>query len=114
MQKLEYSDSFSTWIWHYYAAISDWDKDLTAKAFRIPGDKNMERTILVATDAYGIGIDNPDVRLVIQWDIPFSFDTMIQRMGRAGRKGAQSTFVFFTSKWSIVKDPKEIEERLEN
>ena len=69
---------------------------------------------LCCSDAYGMEIDNPDVRLFIQWDIPFSFDTMIQRMGRAGRKTAQSTFVFFTPKWSMVKDPKEIEERLEN
>lgn len=36
---------------------------------------------------------------------------MIQRMGRAGRKGGQSTFVLFTPKWSAIKDQKEIEER---
>lgn len=46
-----------------------------------------------------MGIDNPDVKLVIQWDIPMSFDSMIQRMGRARRKGAQPTFVFFSPKW---------------
>ncbi len=35
-------------------------------------------------------------------------------MGQEGCKGALSTFVLFTPKWSMVKDPKEIEERLEN
>ena len=114
MQKLGYPTFFSAWIQLYYATMSDWDKDLTAKAFCIPGDENLECTILVATDAYGMGIDNPVIKLVIQWDIPFSFDTMIQRMGQADRKGALSTFVFFTPKWSMIKDLKEIEKRLEN
>ena len=66
MQKLEYPTFLSIWIWPYYAIISDWDKDLIAKAFYIPGDENLEYTILVASDAYDMGIDNPDVKLVIQ------------------------------------------------
>lgn len=37
-----------------------------------------------------------------------SFNSMIQQMGRADRKGGQSTFVLFTLKWSEVKDPKKI------
>lgn len=111
MIKLGYPEESWKWIRPYYSAISEWDKTLTANAFQISGDENTECTILVATDAYGMGIDNPDVKLVIQWDIPLSFDSMIQRMGRAGRKGGQSTFVFFTPKWSRIKDPKEIEKR---
>lgn len=58
--------------------MSEWDKNLIAQAFSVPGEENIECTILVATDAYGMGINNPDVRLVIQWDIPLSFDSMIQ------------------------------------
>lgn len=72
----------------------------------------MECTILVATDAYGMGIDNPDILLVIQWDIPISFDAMIQRMGRAGRKGGNAIFVLLTPKWSNVKDQKEIDDQV--
>lgn len=64
------------------------------------------------TDAYGMGINNPDVRLVIQWDIPLSFDSMIQQMGRAGRKGEASVFILFTPKWTKIKDPDEIEKRI--
>lgn len=111
MIKLDYPEESWKWIRPYYSAISDWDKALTADAFGMPGDENTECTIIVATDAYGMGIDNPDVKLVIQWDIPLSFDSMIQRMGRAGRKGGASTFVFFTPKWSMIKDPAEIERR---
>ncbi|MCJ1348467.1 hypothetical protein MMC31_006699 [Peltigera leucophlebia] len=112
MKYLGYPKESSKWIRPYYSALSDWDKGLTAAAFAVAADENEEYVILVATDAYGMGIDNPDVKLVIQWDIPLSFDSTIQRMGRAGRKGSQSTFVLFTPKWSEVKDPKEIDKRM--
>lgn len=36
---------------------------------------------------------------------------MVQRMGRAGRKGGASTFVLFTPKWTRLKDPDKIERR---
>lgn len=66
-----------TWIKPYYFTMSDWDKSLIAEAFCIPEDKNLECTILVATDAYRIDINNPDVKLVIQWNLPILFDSMI-------------------------------------
>lgn len=111
MKLLGYPEESFKWIRPYYSALSDWDKGLTAAAFAVAADENEECVILVATDAYGMGINNPDVKLVIQWDIPLSFDSMIQQMGRAGRKGGQSTFILFTPKWSEVKDPKEIANR---
>ena len=46
--------------------MSDWDKSLIAKAFCIPRDENLEYIILVTINAYGIGINNSDVKLVIQ------------------------------------------------
>lgn len=99
------------WIRPYHSAMSEWEKKLHANTFAVPAEDNTECIILVATDAYGMEINNPDVRLVIQWDIPISFDLMIQRMGRAGRKGRASVFVLFTPKWTKVKDPDEIEKR---
>lgn len=109
---LGYPAGSSSWVRSYYSAMSDWDKELIAKAFKIPGNENAECMILVATDAYGMGIDNPDIQLVIEWDLPLSFDSMIQRMGRAGRKGQQSWFVLLTPKWTQVKGPDEIEKIL--
>lgn len=111
MKKLGYPEGSSKWIRPYHFLMSECDKNLTAEAFHIPGDENNECTILVATDAYGMGIDNPNVKLVVQWDFPLSFDSMIQRMGRARRKGGQAFFLLFTPKWSRIKDPKEVEER---
>ena len=111
MKKLEYPEGSSKWIRPYHSLMSECDKKLTAEAFRIPGDKNNECIILVAIDAYGMGIDNPDVKLVVQWDFPLLFDSMIQRMGRAGRKGGKATFLLFTPKWSKIKDQKEVEEQ---
>ncbi len=58
-----------------------------AKAFKISRAENTKCIILVATDTYGMGIDNPDIRLVIQWDLLISFKSMIQCIDRAGRKG---------------------------
>lgn len=52
----------------------------------------------------------PDIKFIIQWDIPTNFDAMIQCMRHAGRKGGQTTFIFFTPKWSRLKDLKEIED----
>ena len=111
MRKLSYPDSCTDWIRPYYSTISEWDKEITAKAFMILGDQNHECTIVVATDKYGMGINNPDVRLVVQWDIPTTVDAMIQRLGRAGRDGNQSIFVLITPKWTNIKDPKELEQR---
>ena len=70
-----------SWIWLYYFTISDWDKNLTEVAFYIQGDENLKCVILVAIDAYSMGIDNLNVKLVIQWDLLLSFDFMIQQMG---------------------------------
>lgn len=78
--------------------MSEWDKNLTAKAFFTLENSNFECTIEIAIDAYGLGIDNPDIKLLIQWNILIMFDGIIQRLGRAGRKGSLSIFVLITPK----------------
>lgn len=95
---LNYPEGFKNCIRLYYSTISDFDKAITTKVFWVSNEDNTECTILVAINAYGMDIDNPDIRLVIQWDMPLSFDSMIQRLGPTDKKGAQAYFILLIPK----------------
>jgi len=53
---------------------------------------------VIATSAFGMGLDIPDVRLVVHWQHPFSVEEYVQGFGRAGRDGKRSLAVLFTDK----------------
>jgi len=62
-----------------------------------------ELPVIVATNAFGMGIDKPDVRLVVHADLPGSIENYLQEAGRAGRDGKLANCVLLFTKSDLEK-----------
>ena len=77
----------------YHAGLDNAVKDLRQKRWQ-----SGEVRVMVATNAFGMGIDKPDVRIVIHMDLPDSIEAYFQEAGRAGRDGQKAYAVILYAK----------------
>ena len=87
----------------YPAGLDNAVKDIRQKRWQ-----DGECRVMVATNAFGMGIDKPDVRLVIHLDLPDSPEAYFQEAGRAGRDGEKAYAVILYSKSDKVTLHKRI------
>ena len=74
----------------YHAGRSDRDRQEIQDQFM-----RKEIAVVVATNAFGMGVDRSDLRFVIHWDVPGSIEAYYQEIGRAGRDGAEALCELF-------------------
>ena len=88
----------------YHAGLTHSTKDIRQQRWH-----NDETRVMVATNAFGMGIDKPDVRMVIHYDSPDSIEAYFQEAGRAGRNGKRAYAVLLYDKRDTQKLIKRID-----
>ena len=104
----DFSELLQQWGYsatYYHAGLSDIEKDIRQQNWQ----KDKVR-IMVATNAFGMGIDKPDVRLVLHLGVPDSIESYFQEAGRAGRDGLPSKAILLYNAQDIKTLRKRVNE----
>ena len=88
----ELKDEFPS-VDSYHAGMSSEERTRVQQSY-----ERAETRVLAATNAFGMGIDHPDVRLVVHYQMPANIELYYQEMGRAGRDGKDSTCLLLYAK----------------
>ncbi|WP_405606142.1 ATP-dependent DNA helicase RecQ [Polaribacter sp. Asnod1-A03] len=91
----------------YHAGLSSVEKNISFNNWMTE-----KTSIIVATNAFGMGIDKPNVGLVIHLDIPSSIENYVQETGRAGRNGLKSFAVLLFNKSDVLLFKDRLEKTL--
>lgn len=82
---------------HYHGGLSNDEKDKNMTAWI-----NNQKQVMVATNAFGMGIDKPDVKTVIHLNLPESIESYFQEAGRVGRNGDKAFAVILKNNSDAV------------
>ncbi|MDD2285798.1 MAG: RecQ family ATP-dependent DNA helicase [Paludibacter sp.] len=88
---------------HFHAGLKNETKDARQKRW-----KNDETRVIVSTNAFGMGIDKPEVRSVVHLDLPDSLEAYFQEAGRAGRDEKKSYAVVLFNNSDVTKMRKRV------
>src|SRR5690606_18224784 len=83
---------------HYHGKMRKADREAAQARFMRP----KKRTVMVATSAFGMGIDKPNIRYVLHYQVPLSLEQYVQEAGRGGRDGRPCSCV-------LLFDPADLE-----
>jgi ATP-dependent DNA helicase RecQ len=87
----------------YHSQFGDaWEREQLLKRF--VGDSRPEVDRVICTSAFGMGLDIPNVRMVIHWQHPSSVEDYLQEVGRAGRDGKASVAVLLHDRTNTQRD----------
>ncbi|MDO8184660.1 RecQ family ATP-dependent DNA helicase [Conexibacter sp. JD483] len=78
----------------YYGRLSEADRELLEGRFS--GRLGPDLRAIICTNAFGMGLDVPDVRVVVNWQTTSSIEDYVQEFGRAGRDGQPALSILFT------------------